>query len=96
MARVRAGKVRVELDGLAAIVAARYLVGAGVGEVVVVNEEVRNAAIGVDARAIVTVDLSCIGAGDGFLGLDPAARQVAIGSAFALDALRELLDVPHA
>ncbi len=81
----------MEADGTAATIAARYLAGAGVGEIIVGSERARDAAIDVDARIKVTLDPSCLVDVARFGDLDPAAREVAVGAAVALDALRRLV-----
>jgi len=86
--------VRVVARGFPAVVAARYLAGAGVPELVVDTHEARAAALAVDARVRVVVDpgeAALLEVDHRFLDLDPSAREVALGAAVALDALRALL-----
>ncbi len=87
-ARIAAADATIRLGGLAGVVAARYLAGAGVRALVVAEPGAAAAAREVDARVSVRVEL-CEGADDpSFEDLDPAARQVAQGAYAALAVLR--------
>ena len=86
--------------GTAAIVEARYLVGAGFGRVIVEDEEVARSAKEVDA----SIDVSVAGASghrsekaalEAFVGLHPAARDVALGAYRALAAIRAVVLSPR-
>ncbi len=75
-------------DGLAGWVAARYLAGAGIGELRVPSEEIAEAARATNASVRVLVDAeSSVRRDDRFVELDPAARDVAVGAHRALSAL---------
>jgi hypothetical protein len=93
--QARIGRLAVDLviDGFAADVAARYLAGAGVAAV-----RVRDGALAATVRAVdpavgVAIDERV---GEGRIEApavplplrDPAARELARGASFALDALR--------
>jgi hypothetical protein len=95
-ARIAAARVQVAGDGLASLVAARYLAGAGVGCVGVRGAALASAVSRVDGAVGIEVDPGLPGeaADDGFDLRDPAARAVASGARTALDALREILASP--
>jgi hypothetical protein len=94
-AKIAGARVRVGGEGLAPLVAARYLAGAGVGSVCVRTHELAGAAARVDAAIRVEVDPSLLAAApdEAFDLVDPAARAVASGALTALGALREVLGV---
>jgi len=91
--RIAAARAEVPLDGLAAQVAVRYLVGAGVGCLAVSDERLAGLARAIDPDVRVEIDASLV-ADDGAepLGLrDPVARDLARGAHHALRALRSAL-----
>jgi hypothetical protein len=97
-ARIASALARVPGDGPAALVAARYLAGAGVGRIVVRSDALARAAARVDGALRVEIDpLLPAEAGDDAFDLrDPAARAVASGARSALQALRGILERPAA
>ena len=97
--RIARAVVSVPCGGLAAEIAARYLAGAGVLSLRVGNEATAAAARAVSGAATVEVD-ACLServasrdATQAALAsfVDPAAREVAEGAWFALQALRSAL-----
>jgi len=91
-ARLGRSSVDVRLDGFAADVAARYLVGAGVGSVRVRTEVLAAGARALDANAHVNVDPSLAGGTDPVDLDDPSARDLARGALCALAAIRAILE----
>ena len=95
-ARIVASTVYVRVDGLAAEVATRYLVGAGVGCVRVRDPALAAVAAAIDPAVRVEVEERPAGGGlaapgdDGHARdfRDPGAREVALGAREALRALR--------
>ena len=67
-------------DGLAGWVAARYLAGAGVGALRVGSEPIARAARAMDDSVHVEVTAERVAEDERFSGLDPAAREVAVGA----------------
>jgi hypothetical protein len=94
-AKIASARVPVGGEGLASLVAARYLAGAGVGSVCVRTQELAGAVARVDPAIRIDVDARLAGSlpDDAFDLLDPAARSVASGARMALGALREVLGV---
>ena len=78
-------------DGLAGWVAARYLAGAGVGQLRVGSEPIAQAARAVDDSVRVEVTGEPLAEDERFSGLDPAAREVAVGAHRAVVALMRAL-----
>jgi hypothetical protein len=93
-ARLGRASVDVRLDGFAADVAARYLVGAGVGCVRVRAPELAVGARAIDAGARVEVDPSLGVAPETAELEDPVARDLARGARVALAAIRAVLEEP--
>jgi hypothetical protein len=95
-ARIAAARAEVAGEGLASVVAARYLVGAGVGSVRVRNPALAAAVARIDGVVAVAVDasLSDTAPDDAFDLRDPAARAVASGARMALEVLRGILEAP--
>jgi molybdopterin/thiamine biosynthesis adenylyltransferase len=93
-ASIGAAEVQVGGEGIASLVAARYLAGAGVGAVRVRSATVAAAIARVDSaiRIEVDADLSDEIPDDAFDLRDPAARSLAIGARTALDILRGILE----
>ena len=91
-ARMARASVDVRLDGFAADVAARYLVGAGMGCVRVRAEELALGARALDEGARVEVDPSLGDAADSVDLDDPSARELARGALGALAAIRAVLE----
>ena len=91
-ARIAATVAHVTACGFAGEVAARYLAGSGVRELVVASAEQAEAARSVDRRVRARVQ-SLLPAPSvlGFEGLDPAAREVAVGAHLALMVLRRAI-----
>ncbi len=89
-ARVAASVVSAG-DGLAGWVAARYLAGAGVGELRVGSEAIARAARAMDGSVRVEVGGERVEEDERFSGLDPAAREVAVGAHRAVIALMRAL-----
>ena len=91
--RIARAEVAIPGSGLSAEVAARYLAGAGIGALTVEDERIAAAARAVDAAVVVriapTANPDEIPAPAQLE--DPAARELAAGSLFALAALREAL-----
>jgi hypothetical protein len=93
--RIRRARVDVTVDGLAAEVAGRYLVGAGVGSVRVRHPQLAALLRGIDSDVSVEVrsDLALEDTSrDAFGFRDPTARALAEGAHFALRALRATLE----
>ncbi len=89
--RIEATTAFVEGGGLAAVVEARYLAGAGVGKISTADEAVADAARSVDKKVeIVELRRSPLGAGaaPSFGVRDPAALEVALGAWRALAHVR--------
>lgn len=91
-ARIARARVSLCNDGLAGLVEARYLAGAGVGELRG-PEPALDEARRVDGRV-----RACVGPSaqkspffNEIAGLDPAVREVALGALAALGALRRAL-----
>jgi hypothetical protein len=97
-ARIASALAQVPGDGVAALVAARYLAGAGVGRILVRSAALAAAAARVDAALPIQVDplLPAAAADNAFDLRDPAARAVASGARTALRILRGILDGPPA
>lgn len=74
-------------DALQGWVAARYLAGAGVGELRVGSEAIAQAARAMDDAVRVEVVAEPLAGDERFDDLDPAAREVAVGAHRALVAL---------
>ena len=98
-ARIAAASVDVRGSGPAAAVEARYLAGAGVGELRVESDAIAEAARAIDRAVVVVVDSSLTtmpGGDDGVVtafGLrDASARAVASGAHRALVRLRRALE----
>jgi hypothetical protein len=96
--QARLARAEVEVPGrdLAAMVAARYLAGAGVARLLVEDARVAAAARAVDPRVAVDVVPPSVGGSprgdhsdDGFT--DPSARAVATGAMTALAAIARAL-----
>ena len=89
----QAGQARISLavatagDGLAGWVAARYLAGAGVGQLRVGSEAIAQAARAMDDSVHVEVTADQVAEDERFSALDPAAREVAVGAHRAVLAL---------
>jgi hypothetical protein len=93
--RIASSRVTVEGDGLAAVVAGRYLAGAGVAAVRVRSAAIAAAVRGVDPSVGIAIDPAIDGRLDeGWDLRDPAARAVATGARAALRALRRSLETP--
>jgi hypothetical protein len=95
--KIRRARVDVTVDGLAAEVAGRYLVGAGVGTVRVRHPELAALLRGIDSDVTVEVrsDLAVEDTShDAFGFRDSTARALAEGAHFALRALRATLEAP--
>jgi hypothetical protein len=93
--RIRRARIDVTVDGLAAEVAGRYLVGAGVGTVRVRAPELASALRGIDSAVRVEVgsDLAIENTSQDEFGFrDPTVRAVSEGARFALRALRATLE----
>lgn len=97
-ARIASALARVAGDGPAAVVAARYLAGAGVGRIVVRSDALAVAAARVDGAVRSEIDplLPAETGDDAFDLRDPAARVVASGARSALRTLRGILEGPLA
>jgi hypothetical protein len=92
--RIASSRVTVQGDGLAAVVAGRYLAGAGVASVRVRSAVVAASVRGVDPSVGTEVD-PAVGQGpedDAWDLGDPAARAVASGARAALRVLRRSLE----
>jgi hypothetical protein len=74
-------------DGLSGWVAARYLAGAGVGELRVGSEAIARAAREMDDAVRVEIVDEPLAGDERFSDLDPAARDVAVGAHRAVVAL---------
>jgi hypothetical protein len=94
--RIEASSMQVRLDGLAGVVAARYLAGAGVGSLRLANDEQVQHALAVDPAVKASVDASidaeAVDASDGAGLRDPSARSLLRGARAALRALRSALE----
>jgi len=97
-ARIASARAQVPGNGPAALVAARYLAGAGVGGIVVRSDALAAAAARVDGTLHVQVDplLPAESADDAFDLRDPAARALASGARSALTTVRGILEGPAA
>jgi hypothetical protein len=85
-------RVDVCLEGLAADVAVRYLVGAGVGALRVRDAGLAARAAAIDGTVAVEVDPTLPAGGPvGYDLADPATREVARGARFALAELKAAL-----
>ncbi len=99
-ARIAASPRKVRGNGLAAIVEARYLAGAGVEAIEVEDEGVAAAAREVDATVKVRVQGACGDLDDDLdppwaRPLAPPARDVALGAHRALRVLRRAVLSPR-
>lgn len=93
-ARIAATTAHVEAEGLAGVVEARYLAGAGVVKIATPIDAVGDAARAVDARVeIVPPPRVHLGSGEppAFAFRDPVARDVALGAWRALVHVRRAL-----
>jgi|HubBroStandDraft_6_1064221.scaffolds.fasta_scaffold1488533_2 hypothetical protein len=93
-ARIAAARVQVAGEGLASLVAVRYLAGAGVRAVRVRSDALAAVIARVDGSVGIEIDagLASEAPDDAFDLRDPAARDVASGARKALNALREIID----
>lgn len=98
-ARIGAVRAVVSAEGLAGVVAARYLLGAGVGRVAVRDAAIAEAARGIDPGAALAVEGSAPRATPPDLARfgvkTPAAAQVLEGAVSALAILRAALEAPR-
>jgi hypothetical protein len=91
--RIGSATAEVRLGGEAGEVAARYLAGAGIGRLRVIDPRVGEAAKAVDPDAQVEVVPELKGGTSDDLGLCPEAADLARGSLAALDVLLGLLQL---
>jgi hypothetical protein len=93
-ARIAATTALVEAEGLAGVVEARYLAGAGVVKIATTSDAIGDAARAVDARVeIVASPRVRLGQGGppSFAFRDPVARDVAMGAWRALVHVRRAI-----